>query len=194
MKTKLILIAVVALLFLQPNFLSAQAFKVKTYKMTIKGTSSLHDWESEVEKLECNASYLVDANTLIDIKNVLVKIPVQSIKSTKGNMMDNKTQDAFKYHKNPWIIFTLSSEKIDPNDLTAELKGTLAMAGTTKAIDLVISYKMLPNGDLQFTGSKKIKMTEFNMEPPTAMMGTIKVGDEVVIGFNLVFSNTNSTL
>jgi hypothetical protein len=26
------------------------------------------------------------------------------------------------------------------------------------------------------------------------MMGTIKVGDEVVVSFNIIFTNTNSTL
>jgi hypothetical protein len=68
------------------------------------------------------------------------------------------------------------------------------MAGTTKPIDLVANYKVLSNGDLQITGSKKIKMTDFNMEPPTAMMGTIKVGDDVIIGFDIVLSSTHTVL
>lgn len=194
MKTIQLLTAMATLLFLQSNVLKAQVFKVKTYKMTVKGTSSLHDWESKVEKLECSASFGVKDDMLIDIKEVMIKIPVQSVKSSKGNMMDSKTYDAFKYQKNPHIIFTLTDRKINVAGSTAELKGTLSMAGTTRHIDLVTNYKMLPNGDLQFTGTKKIKMTEFNMEPPTAMMGTIKVGDEVVIMFDLVFSNTNTTL
>jgi hypothetical protein len=37
-------------------------------------------------------------------------------------------------------------------------------------------------------------MTEFNMEPPKAMMGTIKAGDEVTINFNIIFSGSNSIL
>jgi hypothetical protein len=48
-----------------------------------------------------------------------------------------------------------------------------------------LKYKILPNGDLQFSASKKIKMTEYKMEPPTAMMGTIKVGDEVTVNFDI---------
>jgi hypothetical protein len=46
-------------------------------------------------------------------------------------------------------------------------------------------YKILPNGELQLTVSKKLKMTDFKMEPPTAMMGTIKVGDEVTVIFDV---------
>jgi hypothetical protein len=38
---------------------------------------------------------------------------------------------------------------------------------------------------MQISGSKKLKMTEFDMVPPTALMGTIKTGDEVTVTFNL---------
>lgn len=191
MKVKQLLAVTVTLLLLQVNFLSAQSFKIKNYKMTVKGTSTLHEWESVVEKLDCKATFRVEGNTLLDIKDATVQVPVQSIKSSKGKMMDNKTYEAFNYEKHPFIVFTLASDKVNGSSATAELKGSLTMAGAAKQIDLVVGYKLLPNGDLQVTGTKKIRMTEFNMEPPTAMMGTIKVGDEVVISFDIVFSSTN---
>jgi hypothetical protein len=194
MKTKQLLIIIVTLLFLQPNFLNAQSFKVKNYKMTVNGTSTMHEWESVVEKLECKVSYKIEGNVLVDIGEAIVKIPVESIKSSKGKTMNNKTHEAFNYKKNPYIIFTLRSKKINPSSLTADLKGTLSMAGANNTIDLVANYKILQNGDLQIICSKKIKMTEFNMEPPTAMMGTIKVGDEVVIYFEIVLSSSNTIL
>jgi polyisoprenoid-binding protein YceI len=158
--------------------------------MSVNGTSSMHDWESQVEKLECKTSYKIEDNILVDIKETVIKIPVQSIRSSKGKMMDGKTYDAFSSEKHPYIVFTLSSKKINVSNLTAELKGTLAMAGTTKQIDLLVSYKVLPGGDLQINGSKQIKMTEYEMEPPTAMMGAIKVGNEVIINFDILLSNS----
>lgn len=191
MKAKQLLIAIVLVLFFQPSQLSAQFAQVKNYKMTVKGTSSLHDWESVVEKLDCKTSYKIENGALADIKTAVVQVPVESIKSPKGKMMDNKTYDAFNYEKHPYIIFTLSSEKINTANLTAELKGTLVMAGSTRPVDVTVTYKILPGGDLQISGSKKIKMTEFKMEPPTAMMGTIKVGDEVVITFDIVLSTAS---
>jgi polyisoprenoid-binding protein YceI len=194
MKTKQLLIVIVTLLFFQANNSGAQTFKVKTFAITVKGTSSIHDWESRVEKLDCKASYKVEGNLLLDISEAVVKIPVQSIKSPKGKMMDNKTYEAFHFEKYPFIVFMLSGEKISAPELTADLKGSLSMAGATKPVDLRISYKVLPNGDLQIIGSKKIKMTEFNMEPPTAMMGTIKVGEEVVISFDIVLSSSGTNL
>ena len=194
MKTKQLLIIVVALICIQSNYLNAQSSKVKNYTATVKGTSTMHEWESVIEKLECRTSYKIEGNELVDIKDAVVEISVESIKSTKGKTMDNKTYDAFNSEKFPSIIFTLSSEKINTSNLTVALKGALEMAGTTKPIDLVASYKVLTNGDLQIIGIKKIKMTEFNIEPPKAMMGTIKVGDEVTISFDIVLSRMNTIL
>jgi hypothetical protein len=194
MKAKQMLTAMIMLLFLQVLHVEAQSLKVKNYKMTVKGTSTLHDWVSNVEKLECKTSCLIEGNKLVDIKDVLITIPVESIKSEKGKIMDNKTYDAFNYEKYPSIVFTLSNEKINAATLTVELNGSLVMAGTSRPIKLMTNYKILSNGDLQITGAKKIKMTEFNMEPPVAMMGTIKVGDEVTISFDIILSNTNTTL
>jgi len=178
----------------QSNYLNAQVSKAGDYKVKVTGTSTIHDWESDVEKLEYKTSYKIENNELSDIKDAVLKITVESIKSTKGKVMDDKTYDAFNSEKYPFIIFILRSEEINTSDLTVNLTGSLEMAGTTKAIDLVASYKVLANGDLQIKGSKKVKMSEFNMTPPKAMMGTIKVGDEVTISFDIAVSNTTSIL
>ena len=194
MKVKTLLIITVGLLFLQATNLQAQSFRLKEYKMTVKGTSSLHDWESEVEKVECKGSYTLVGDQLADVKDVVVRIPVTSIKSTKGKMMDNKTYDAFNYEKHPYIIFTLNTKKISKENSTMDLNGVLTMAGASKAIDVKLNFKILPGGELKITGSENLIMTHFKMEPPTAMMGTIKVGDEVVITFDMTLTTNNSNL
>ena len=172
----------------------AQAFAVKSHKLTVKGTSSLHDWESSVEKFESKGSFILTDNTLADISAVVATIPVKSLKSTKGKIMDNKTYEAFNVEKNPFIVFTFSGEKIFPAKNVVEVSGTLNMAGVSKPVQLTLHYKILPGGDLHISGSKKLIMSDFKMEPPTAMMGTIKVGDEVEVMFELVITNTSNTL
>ena len=39
----------------------------------------------------------------------------------------------------------------------------------------------------EFTGSIKIVMSDYGIEPPVAMFGTLKTGDEVTIDFELKF-------
>jgi polyisoprenoid-binding protein YceI len=179
---------------IHPEYTYAQASHVRDYNVTIKGTSTMHDWQSNVEKLECKTSYKIKNNELINIEDAMLKVTVKSIKSTKGKIMDNKTYDAFDSDKHPFIIFILRSEKITPASLTVNLTGTLEMAGITQPIDLVASYRVLANGDFQIIGNKDIKMSEYQMTPPKAMMGTIKVGDEVNIKFDIIFSDNPSIL
>jgi polyisoprenoid-binding protein YceI len=186
MKRNLVVTAITAALFLILNSFSyAQLAKVKTNSMNVQGSSSLHEWESQITKAEWKGVFQVENLTLLDIKNVEVKIPVESIKSTKGKMMDSKTYDAFNAEKYPFIVFTLTSAKINQGSGTVDAKGNLNMGGTSRPIELQAKYKILPNGELQLTVSKKLKMTDFKMEPPTAMMGTIKVGDEVTVNFDV---------
>jgi len=181
----------VILLFLILSFpcalLAQTSYKVKTNKLNIAGTSSLHDWVSDATQLEWSGQFDVQDKKIVQVKDVRVKIAVKSIKSEKGGTMDNKTYEAFKSDKNPTITYAFQTAKISGSgsDFTLETSGTLQMAGVTKSIDMTVKAKMLANGDIQLTGSKKLNMKDFGMEPPTAVLGTIKVGPEVTVNFDL---------
>jgi len=192
MKTIKTLALAIFILGIHFSQVQAQSFTVKSYKLIVKGTSSLHEWESTVEKLEGKGSFVLANNALSDVKDVVVRIPVKAIKSAKGKLMDNKTYDAFDAERNPEIIFTLTGKKVNLASKTLVASGTLAMAGATKPIDVTLTYKLLSGGELQLTGSKKLLMTDFKMEPPTAMMGTIKVRNEVVVTFEMVLTLNNT--
>jgi hypothetical protein len=56
------------------------------------------------------------------------------------------------------------------------------VAGVTRPVEVEVVYEVR-NGALFFKGSKKIKMTQFNVEPPSFMFGTIKTGDEITVSF-----------
>ena len=38
---------------------------------------------------------------------------------------------------------------------------------------------------MSIVGEKSIKMTSYGVEPPTALLGTIKTGDDLTIKFNI---------
>ncbi len=194
MKPIKLLLVTVSVLAFALTAVQAQVFHVKSYKLSVQGTSSLHDWESSVEKVEATGFYQVTNNTLASIRDVVVKIPVKAIKSPKGKIMDNKTWEAFNYEKNPTITFVLRDKTIEASKKTIIATGALTMAGVTKPVELHLAWKVLPGGELQISGTHKLLMSTFNMEPPTAMMGTIKVGDEVIVTIEMVLSNPTSTL
>jgi len=164
-------------------------YRLKSHKMTIDGTSSMHDWTSDVTKLEWTGVVLTEGNTVKEIKNVVVKIPVVSIKSTKGKTMDNKTYDAFKSDKNPTITYKLNGVAVNGSNIQAT--GSLTMAGNTKTIVIPATAKVLANGDVQISGNQKLNMKDYKMTPPTALMGSIKVGEEIMVKYDLTLTPSN---
>lgn len=159
-------------------------FSLKTKKVTVSGTSSTSDWEEDVTIVAWAGEVAVANNEVKDIKNVVIKIPVTSIKSTQGELMDTKTWEAFNYKTNQYITYKLSGLSIDKG--VAITNGTLTMNGVTKRISLKINATVLDSGYVQFTGSQTINMKDFGMTPPAAVMGSIKVGELVTIKYDLV--------
>ena len=197
MNTKHMNATIVVLLafFLYHPVQAQNTLLVKSVKASIQGTSTLHEWESQITKITCLGNFQSDNSLLRNIEDISVKIPVAGIKSSEGKMMDNKTYEAFKSEEHPYIVYTASRAQISMDGAkltTIKVSGNLTMAGTTKPITIEAKGKPLPNGDMEVSITRKLKMTEFNMKPPTVMMGAIKVGDEVTIVVTLVLSQTPS--
>lgn len=183
------LITVVSVAFLFLTYTSAQnTFEITSSQMTIAGTSNVHAWESKVTKVEATGDILLEGTTLKTIKNLTVEIPVGGIKSSKGSMMDKKTWSALNKDAHPTITYTLTKvNNLTKSGDSYDIKttGNLSIAGETRAVEITVKGKVLADGSLQFEGTKKLKMTDFKIDPPTALMGTMKTGDEITISFNV---------
>lgn len=151
-------------------------------KVTIQGTSTVHDWESVVEEFSVNTKIASTEEGSIDITSFSFTAQVKSIESGK-RIMDRKTMGALNEKDHPQITFTLSGiESVSADSITAS--GLLTIAGKEQPIKVSAGHSM-NNDVLQLTGAKAILMSDFGIDPPTAMMGTMKTGDEVTIDFKL---------
>jgi polyisoprenoid-binding protein YceI len=158
-------------------------------RFTIKGTSSLHDWEMVSEN--CSGSLLVDVNSdKLTIQDIKVSVVVKTLKSGK-RIMDNKCYDALKYEKFPTIKYQF--EKLSSLSNTgsgmykATLHGTLNIAGSSKKVAIHVNITQTDK-TITIKGELPLKMTDFGVEPPTALLGTIKTGDAITIDFNLNYN------
>lgn len=152
----------------------------------ITGTSSLHDWESNVESFDSQLIPTInEEGALIGIESLSFSADVESIKSGKG-IMDGKTHSALKEKKHPQITFKLIEiTSIDENSLVAN--GTLTIAGKDRKVELTAAYSIQSNGEIKVNGSKSILMSDFGIKPPKAMLGSLKTGDEVTIQFDVTY-------
>ncbi len=180
---------VLFLLFTLSFAFGQNAYHVANFSLVVKGTSNLHDWESTANEVRGNASVIAEAGVLKSIPMLHVEIPVKAIKSGKSSIMDNKTYDALKANSFPNITYKLEKVaglvKRSATTYDINTTGYLTIAGATNKIDIYVQAKMSENGDLTFMGSKKLKMTDYNIKPPTALMGTLTTGDDIEIVFQV---------
>ena len=197
MITRNICLATIAILTLSANLLVAQTgYAVKSAKMTVSGTSTLHPWESNVTKVMADGKISIADGALQQISSLTVTVPARSIKSEHGKMMDDKTYDALKADANPNITFQLVSvDAIEKSGsgYTVKAKGNLTIAGVKKLVSMTVTSTVAANGNVTFKGSKLINTKEFGMETVKALMGTVKVGDEVTINFEVTLGPASAS-
>ncbi len=175
------------LLFTLTNSFAQSAYHAQALDVTVSGTSTLHDWEMKSNKGQFDANISVAKDKVV-FTGLSFNFPAESLKSGHG-AMDKNTYKALNTTKNPNISFVLTSGNVSSlggNTYLLKGMGRLTIAGTTLVTDLETTLKYNP-ADKSFTcsGTKKFKMSEYGVKPPTVMMGAIKTGDAIAITYNL---------
>ena len=159
--------------------------------LLISGTSTLHDWTMKSAKAECTAIFDFNAGGQISGLNSLIfSTPVNALKS-EHTAMDNNAYKALKTDKDPLISYTLTSVTVTPGAggaSTVTCNGKLTIAGATREAQIVTVCKPGAGNTMTVTGSEKISMKDFNIDPPTFMFGTIKTGNDITLSFTLTLT------
>lgn len=172
------------------NTVTAQKFNLVNGEssLSVLGTSSLHDWEVKAEK-QTGALNFKNVETG-ELEKLSIEIQAESLKSGKGSM-DKNTYKALNTKDHKTIKFELSevnkTEQKGPGKFKVATTGDLTIAGVKKAIKLDFDVEVVDN-KTTLSGAKKIKMTDFNIDPPKALLGTITTGDDITIEFNTVLT------
>jgi hypothetical protein len=157
------------------------------FNLTVSGTSTLHDWEMKTSKIACNATFtFYEDGDLGGLTLLNFTMPAESLKSDHKGMDDNAYR-ALKTSKNPTITFNLTTATVSSEGKTIKCTGKLTIAGVTKDIELLAAAKVNADKSINIKGSKKLNMRDYNIDPPSFMMGAVKTGENVTIDFNLTF-------
>ena len=167
---------------------SAQGhYTSSSVNLLVSGTSTLHDWTMKDLKADCSATLDLNANGQLDALSALsFATPVNALKS-EHKSMDKNAYKALKSDKAPQISYVMSSVTITQSSAgsTVACKGKLTIAGTARDEDLIAVCKTNTDNTITVTGTKKISMEQYNIKPPTFMLGTVKTGNDIVLTFNL---------
>lgn len=154
----------------------------------VSGTSTIHDWEMVSGKASGEAKIDIKGQKIESVKSLTITLPTKSLKSGKSGMDDN-AYEALNAKQYPQIHFELTKvETITDQMIKAE--GKITISGTTQVVSLQVDYKV-SGGTLLFSGGFPITFTKFNIDPPKALFGTIKTGDELQISFKTTFKSIN---
>ncbi|TXK37481.1 YceI family protein [Pontibacter qinzhouensis] len=175
------------------NVLHAQAPYKLAAKPEIKvtGGSTLHDWEMASAQAQGKAEITIEGTTLKAISAGSVTMKSESLKSGKDKM-DGIAYESLKTKKHPDIQFTLTSYK-NLDGKKGQATGNLTIAGTTKAVTFTVD-SVVKGGVVTLTGETPIKFTDFNLTPPTALLGTIKTTNDLKLHFKVNFQQVNPSI
>ena len=155
--------------------------------LQVSGTSTMHDWTMKSAKADCSASFDLNAAGQVDGLHALTfSTPANALKSEHGNM-DKNAYKALKTDKAPQIIYVMTSVAINTHatGTTVTCKGKLTIAGATRDEELIAVCKTNSDKTITVTGTKAISMQEYQIKPPTFMLGTVKTGNGIVLTFHL---------
>lgn len=138
----------------------------------------LHSWTG-VSK-DITSVILTDENRT-EISQVAVSVKISSFDTQNANR-DSHTMEATEALKYPAISFSSNSIKQTGNKLT--VAGTLSFHGVSQVITFDAEKKII-NNKAEIKGSFIIKMTQYNIDPPS-LMG-IASDDNIKIDFYVIY-------
>ena len=166
---------------------------------SIEGSSTLHNWKVQANEVEGSINLpesfhkgeMPSMGSTID--QMSLKVAVASMDGGK-EVMNGKMHRALKQETHPHILYELTTAKItaiDEAGKSIELasEGQVTIAGVTQPVTMTVKGALAEGKGWKFSGSHSLNMTDYNIEPPTAMFGQIVTGDEVTVSFSLFTKN-----
>lgn len=186
---------ILALLFLGVGNLSAQnIYKLgggKEIEVQVSGTSNVHDWTMTSTVADSQGTFKINGKEEItDLSSLAFSIPAKSLKSGKS-LMDSRTYKSLKADEFPTISYQLKAVEIamvQSNKFRIHTKGSVTIAGKTQPITMVVNSVVNTDKSITCSGTTLLKLTDFGIDPPSFMLGAMKVGNELTVKFDLTYN------
>jgi polyisoprenoid-binding protein YceI len=192
------LITILALAGLGSGSVRAQNYEISSSsQLQIEGTSSVNSFTCIASKMEGGGTFNRSSKGADVVhKTIQMTVPVGNL-DCQNRRMNSDLSNALKSDQFPLIRFKLTSVKTlgqkgpaaskeEGPIYLVEATGVLTLAGESRTI--VINLEGLTDSDQRMIGkgSLALKMTDFGVEPPTALFGLVKAKDDITIRFNLI--------
>ncbi len=183
-------------------------------RLTLEGSSNVAPWRCKGTTLEGRmdvAAPLARINHLIDRiedGNIIpliadpasarfpqpafrLRVPVNTLRCGNAKM-ERDMYDALRAEQHPSIEFRFTeliggiNHDIDAGSYHAKIAGVLTLAGESRTIRLDVDAQRVASDTFRLTARLPLKMTDYDITPPTALFGAIKARNDLAVRFELV--------
>lgn len=181
----------------QGDYTGGQIAIEPTGALWLEGSASIVDYRCYAQSLAGNGrienrtqpTQNIQGNGDVEIR---VTIPVKTLECGKKKM-NRDMYNALKADKHPQISYRLLdaellSESTHPDSvgwMKIQAKGMLTIAGVTDTTNLIVQGQLIGEDRFRVKGVKPLNMHDFEIEPPTALMGLIKANEELTVHFDV---------
>ena len=155
-------------------------------KLTINGTSNVTDFEcvynEDLDEPETTTEAEIQQATATSAGGELILVVDSFDCGKKGINKDFRS--TLKSDVYPTIHVELL-EVITQDNIPTIAVVNISIVGITKEYGVELGEAYVEDGVTMVRGSQALKMTDFNIDPPRALFGLVKVDDELKINFTL---------
>lgn len=160
--------------------------------LSIRGTTNVNSFECFAKQQfpeQTTRLVMNGHNRVVEFDDMKLMLRVEAL-DCENNRMNADLCDALKAEDFPHIVIRLHDARIEDADSRAEwvpvsVRSSLTISGQTRMSTIKARMKRMADGSLRFTADHGIKMTDYGVQPPTALLGLIKVKDHIVIHFDV---------
>lgn len=151
------------------------------------GTSNVRDWDAKIVMENETITIGEDNPSENWIQTLSFEMPISEVDSD-SRRLNNNIHEYLGEDDHPIMTFDLVeiidvTESGDGYDITTN--GNLMINGVERSVDLTAHAEVNEDGAIRIQGEYETLMSNFDIDPPTAMLGSIRAEDDVQIEFDV---------
>lgn len=189
----LALLGVLGLLAVAPATAQMQYRVGPSSQFWIDGTSTVNSFTCAASEVAGHGvvKEAADASQHTDL-NAEVVIPVRAF-DCGVRQMNRDMYEALKGQAHPAVRFAINRAELLSAPPYAEwtpvkVWGTITLAGEQRPVTVTAQGRRLGDGRVRVQGQHALRMTDFDIEPPTGLLGLVRAHNDIVVRFDLIAS------
>jgi len=155
-------------------------------RLWIDGSTSVNTFTCEAGDLAGDALFYEADSLGAGLSDAEVAIPVSEFDCGKARM-NRDLHEALKAEDHPLIRFRLTDlmPAEDAGNRKFRVRGMMDIAGESRSVQLDLDGERLSDNTWRATGGVALRMSDFGIDPPTALLGLIQAHDDISVRFDL---------